>query len=63
MTVYEFQKTIREDTMVSISHERYGFILAGKAKFISSAFLPQFYKRKVVSKSVDKHGNVSIIVQ
>ena len=63
MTVYEFQKTIREDTMVSISNERYGFIWAGKAKFISSAFLPSFYEQKVVSQSVDKYGNVSIKVQ
>lgn len=63
MSVYEFQKTIREDAVVSISNERYGFIWEGRAKFISSAFLPQFYKRKVVSKTVDKHGNVSITVQ
>lgn len=63
MTVYEFQKTIQEDTMVSISYERYGFVWAGNAKFISSAFLPSFYERKVVSKSVDKHGNVSIKVR
>ena len=63
MTVNGFLKTIDENTEVTFSTKRYGFMWVGKVRFITTQFLPSFYEKQVLSTSTDKYGNISVVIE
>lgn len=64
MTVYKFRRKLKNqnaDAMVVVNSAEYGFIWYGKVKFMFSNFMPDFFRKKIVSME-QRQGHVAITV-